>query len=126
VSSAEEPGINRPRTRPDHCGSAAERRQDDRHPRITDVCDRNPELDDDDQCSNNWGPEADKEKYGGAATNDVWNHRRGQGPTCEPDDTRADQQDCRQEALEQKTHTWPASSERRKESLQNSSDEIIG
>src|ERR1035438_6198465 len=73
--SAEESGINGPCARPDHCGGAAERRQDDRNPRVTDVAHSDPQFDHGNQRSHDWGPEANEKEYPREGTNNLRNRK---------------------------------------------------
>src|SRR5215472_17064511 len=68
--SAEKPCIDRPRSRANHCNSAAERRQHYRNPRIADVC-GGPQFDKSNQCPHDWGPQADKKKYSRKRADDL-------------------------------------------------------
>lgn len=117
--SAEESGINGPCSRPDHCGGATERCQDDRNPWVTDLGQGNPDLDRGNQRSHNGRPEADKEKYSGEASNDLWNDRRGIGCPSNLDDPGAHQQDRGEAALNEETNPRPPTGECRKQSLQD-------
>jgi len=58
VLPAKEPSIYGPCTGADHCSGAAERCQDYRNPRVSSVVESDPELNDRDHCSNDWGPKA--------------------------------------------------------------------
>jgi len=115
--SAEKPCIDRPRSRANHCNSAAERRQHYWNPRIADVC-GGPQFDKSNQCPHDWGPQADKKKYSRKRADDLRNHEwriRGPGKLKNPE---ANKQAGRKNALKQKTYTRPAVSKARKKSLQ--------
>jgi hypothetical protein len=89
-------------------------------PRITDVDQSNPQFDDGDQSPHQRCPQADDEKYPGAARNHLRNHRRGKGFANKIDDAEANEQNSCQHALKEKTDAWPAVGECRKQSLQRS------
>ena len=77
-----------------------------------------PELNDCDQRSNNWGPKADQEKYRQTCTNDLRNHQRREGCPCEIDDAKSNEQEGGENSLKQQSYTGPAAGEGRKQSLQ--------
>ena len=91
--SAKEPGINGPCPWSDHCGSGTQGCQDNRNPRVAGVGRGNPKLSHGYERSYDWSPETNKKKYSGEAGNDLWNHRWGIGRRCEPDDSKAHEQD---------------------------------
>jgi len=118
VLPAKEPCINGPCTGTDHGSGTAECCQDYRNPRITAVGESDPELNDCDQRSNNWGPKADQEKYRQTCTNDLRNHQRREGCPCEIDDAKSNEQEGGENSLKQQSYTRPAAGEGRKQSLQ--------
>jgi len=120
VLSSEKAGINGPCTWPDHCGRSAKNCQHDGHPRITDVSQGDPQFDDGDQSSYHRCPEADEEEYPGAGANNLQNHRGGSGWIRELENTEANEHGGGQDALKEKTDTWPAAGEGGKKPLQES------
>jgi hypothetical protein len=115
---AKEPSINGPRTGADHRSGTAECCQDYRNPGIAAVGESDPELNDRDQCSNDWGPKANQEEYGQTCTNDLRDHQRREGGSREIDDPESNEQQGSQNSLKQQSYTWPAAGEGRKQSLQ--------
>jgi hypothetical protein len=95
VSSAEESGVNGPCSGPDHCSSTTEGGQNDRNPRVVQASDSNPNFEYGNQRSNNWCPEANEKKYGGASRNHQWNRRGGKGCARKLEDPEADEQRSR-------------------------------
>jgi hypothetical protein len=111
-------GIDGPCTWPDHGCSSTESCQHDRNPRITDVGKSNPQLDDRDQSSHYWCPQADEEEHSGAGTNELQNHRCGNGCARELDNSKANEHRASQNSLKQKPNPWPTVGKGGKKSLQ--------
>jgi hypothetical protein len=105
--SSEEPGVYGPRARPNHCQSAAEDRQHERHPDIARAHENNPELDDYDQCSGHWGPKPCKEEQSQDSSgelHDNWATRMGLAECCNP---LIEQSDSRDQSLYEKAEARP-------------------
>jgi hypothetical protein len=84
-----------------------------------------PKFDQCDQGSRERCPEPEEKKHSGACTNDVRNHRHGERRIGEIDTTAANDCDCDNNALEQKSGAGPAIGKRRIKSLQGFSHEIV-
>ena len=118
VLPAKEPGINGPCTWTNHCSGGTKCCQDNGNPRIVAVGRSHPELNRRDECSHDGGPKADQEEYRETCTNDLRNHSRREGGSCEIDDPETNEQKCGQNSLKQKSYSWPTTGEGRKQSLQ--------
>ena len=125
VFSSKQARVNGPCTWPDHgCGSA-ESCEDHRHPRITGLCEGDPQFDAGDQRSDHRCPETEEKNYPGTGANDLGKCRCGNGCRCELENPQANENDGSQKALEQKADPWPTVGEGGKKPLHKPSDQIV-
>jgi hypothetical protein len=113
--SAEEPCIDGPCARPDHCESGAKRRKNDAHPGIACVEENSDgQLNDGNDGSNDRSPQAYEEKYSGCRSDQMQNDMRGVRCFTDVADPTVKESDTYKKPLEKHPRAGPTVSKRRK------------